>query len=477
MAPSNQTQRVLPAAYREHTTLKDEGGTSEEDGLMTGLRKHKLDRDNDGFGLHCDPLLKNGNKRVVIKSDSLKSEWLGLWKAPLRNPFNMYGTIPSRMRARDKRKTYSVPPLVDMASDSKLETILRRSIGSNISPEGTSNTGVGTISMDLGSACERAHVISDVQRVNTILSEPKSARSSISISTARSTVDSFRYSESFEDIVSVPPEPTSTEARAKALLNNLYSATRNGFLSGALPENPWKNKHQVDADFIAVSLARKGDYNPGLLLFHDLEAIVSAPIKYRNLEDSYSFHSTGYSQAHGTKGLGDPVVRRQMLRDVKSRSDSKSKKDEGFEFTSEDDVLIWNASTDVARDTMRRSGLIKRPVKYDMNDDFMVTDADDYAVLQTRFGRIIYSPKFKDERYMYRFVVLTKEAQQAVDALSRTLPNSNRKPGSYAPPPGPKRFLTEFEIVRQLGIQMSPGWEHFMYFKNTNKELVLRKRL
>ncbi|ORM40565.1 uncharacterized protein BXIN_2052 [Babesia sp. Xinjiang] len=480
MAATNPAQTLLSSTYRERDKLNNEGSNADVGSILTGMRKHRLDRDGDGVGLRCNPLLKNGNKRVVIKADSIKSEWLGLWKGPLRNPFNMYGTLPSRMKSRDKRKTYSVPPLIDISTDLKVSTIMPRPVGTSNAAETSADHGVGNICVDLVGACARMPVMSEVQRINTILSEPKSDRSSITVSTGRSTVDSFRYSESFNELVAGGSGSSSSSVRAKTLLNNLYVMTRNGFLSGALPEHPWKSKHQVDADFIAVSLARKGDSNPGLLLFHDLEAIVSAPPRYRNSGEAYVRSAwQSYDSSLGTweMRLGGFGVRNKVHKNINSTADALKVDAQEFKVSSEEEMLIWNASTDLARATMRRSGIVQRPVKFDMNDDFMVTDADDYAVLQTRFGRIIYSPKFKDEQYMYRFVVLTKEAQEAVDALSRTLPNSGRLQGTYAPSSGPRRYLSEFEIVRQLGIQMSPGWEHFMYFKNSHKELVLRKRL
>ncbi|EDO07106.1 Cyclin-dependent kinase regulatory subunit family protein [Babesia bovis T2Bo] len=477
MDPKNQTRGVLTAARREQQIHIAETLPADDDGLLAGLKKHKVDTENDSLGLHCNPLFKNGNKRVVIKSDSLKSDWLGLWKVPVNNPFNMYGTIPSRMKTRDKRKTYSVPPLVDIVSDTKLEECLRRSMQTKLSPETQMNVGSGTNNMNLDSTESR---LSNVQRINTILSESRSLKSALSISTARSTVDSLRYSESFEDMIPEAVGPTPTEMRLTTLLNNLYLTTRNGFLSGALPENPGKDKHHVDADFIAVSLARKAGSNPGLILFHELESIVSAPTRYRSYRDSYSskkWDQTDYSIKSDNEVLVDNAVRKQRRDSQKSIKKSPTNQTQEFVFTEERDLLLWNASTDIARETMKRSGIAPRPVTYDLNDDFMVTDADDYAVLQTRFGKIIYSPKFKDDKYMYRFVLLTKEAQEAVEALSRTLPNASRHQGNYITSHGPKRYLTEFEIVRQLGIQMSPGWEHFMYFKELNKELVLRKRL
>ncbi|GBE62358.1 cyclin-dependent kinase regulatory subunit [Babesia ovata] len=485
----NTTKTLRSTNYKERKKRSHDGAAAAAGTgiLLEGLRKHKLDIGGGSADALCDPLLKNGNKRVVIKPGSIKNDWLGLWKAPLRNPFNMYGTLPSQIMSRDKRKTFSYPPLTDGSG----ESTDAMEIGDCIdSIKISSVAGEDAVAAACKDGTDRLPVTGslDVNRISTMLSEPKSSRSSITASTARSTIDSFRYSDSFDDLVPEGEVGPSSSSHLEVLLNNLYVTTGNGFLSGSLPENPWKNKNQVDADFIAVSLARKRHSNPGLLLFHDLEAIVSAPSRYCRCGFSHLPHHSvacslcvgaisnrygSVSPSNTSHGLKSPRLSSPALRNTPS-NDSRAA---NYKISSEEELLLWSASTDSARATICRSGVIQRPVKFDVNDDFMVTDADDYAALQTRFGRIIYSPKFKDQHYMYRFVVLTKEAQEAVEALSRTLPNNGKLPCSYVPSMGGKRYLTEFEIVRQLGIQMSPGWEHFMYFKNSQKELVLRKRL
>ncbi|CDR97566.1 hypothetical protein, conserved [Babesia bigemina] len=485
----NTAKTLRTSNFKERKKRNHDGSaTSAVAGiLLGGLRKHKIGLGDDSSGALCDPLLKNGNKRVVIKAGSIKNDWLGLWKAPLRNPFNMYGTVPSQIMLRDKRKTFSFPPLTDGSGESTDAVDIRECIDSIKISSVAGEDAVAGVCKDVADRLPVTGSL-DVNRISTILSEPKSSRSSVTASTARSTIDSFRYSDSFDDLVPEGSAGPSSSSHLEVLLNNLYITTGNGFLSGSLPENPWKNKNQVDADFIAVSLARRRHSNPALLLFHDLEAIVSAPSRFCRCGFPHLPHHSvacslctgatsdrfgsvsANSISHGTTSprLSSPALRNNQSHDARASN---------HKIPSEEEMLLWSASTDSARATIRRAGVIQRPVKFDVNDDFMVTDADDYAALQTRFGRIIYSPKFKDQHYMYRFVVLTKEAQEAVEALSRTLPNNGKLPCSYIPSMGGKRFLTEFEIVRQLGIQMSPGWEHFMYFKNTQKELVLRKRL
>ncbi|UKJ89010.1 hypothetical protein MACJ_002256 [Theileria orientalis] len=133
---------------------------------------------------------------------------------------------------------------------------------------------------------------------------------------------------------------------------------------------------------------------------------------------------------------------------------------------------LYDISTSSAKRAMRKTNASRKSLNpYNMNDEFMLTDSEDYAFIETRFGRILYSPKIHDDKYMYRFIVLTNEAQNAVDMLSRCSRTLGAGTYNY------KRFLTESQIMHDLGIRMSGGWTHYFYFKNGHKELILRKRI
>ena len=69
---------------------------------------------------------------------------------------------------------------------------------------------------------------------------------------------------------------------------------------------------------------------------------------------------------------------------------------------------------------------------------------------------IEYSDKYTDDKYEYRHVFLTIEMFQRL--------------------PKDGRLLTEREW-RSLGVQQSPGWEHYMIFKPEPFVLLFRRLL
>ncbi|GIX65528.1 cyclin-dependent kinase, putative [Babesia caballi] len=481
----NPTPRLLSTTDRGRAKRHNDGSGTLNG--LNGLRKHRLDRTTEDVGMLCNPLRKNYNKRLVVRSSGLKGDWLGLWKAPLRNPFNMYGTLPSRLRCRDNRKAFSVPPLTNAVGIMENDGGLVASMNSSKVTLNSTSDSVDESSVDYHEEHVRIPGSLEVQRTNTMLSDPKSSRSSMTASTTRSTIDSFRYSGSFDTMVEDDRDKQASSPYVETLMNKLFAITRNGFLSGALSDDPWKDDDELDADFFAVSLARKRNFNPGLRLFHDLEAIVSAPSRYRSMGEPCSAHVARSDSVDGllpSMRSGGVLGRASPMECVSPLACLSPRRNSDFlrhsindSETSEEEKLLWALSTDSACDIIRRVGLAQRPVKYDMNDDFMLTDADEYMFVDTKLGRVTYSPKFMDDRYMYRFVVLDKAAQDKVEALLHALPDNSDSKNSYISARGEKRYLTEHEIIRKLGIQMSPGWEHFMYFKNSHKEIVLRKRL
>ncbi|BAM41317.1 conserved hypothetical protein [Theileria orientalis strain Shintoku] len=133
---------------------------------------------------------------------------------------------------------------------------------------------------------------------------------------------------------------------------------------------------------------------------------------------------------------------------------------------------LYDISTSSAKRALRKLDTSRKLVtSYNAYDEFMLADSEDYAFIETRFGRILYSPKIQDDKYMYRFIVLSNEAQNVVEMLSRC--SKTGAGGTY----NYKRLLSESQIMHDLGIRMSGGWTHYFYFKNGHKELILRKAI
>lgn len=77
-----------------------------------------------------------------------------------------------------------------------------------------------------------------------------------------------------------------------------------------------------------------------------------------------------------------------------------------------------------------------------------------------------YSDKYFDDKYEYRHVVAKSEYNIRRCKSAITLPES----------PGVSKLLTE-EEWRNIGIQQSEGWEHFMVHRPEKNVLLFRRRL
>ena len=66
---------------------------------------------------------------------------------------------------------------------------------------------------------------------------------------------------------------------------------------------------------------------------------------------------------------------------------------------------------------------------------------------------IIYSDKYYDERFEYRHVIISKDAEDHI-------------------PKG--KLLSEFEW-RDIGVQMSPGWEHYLIYEPEPNVIFFRR--
>ncbi|CDJ59186.1 cyclin-dependent kinase, putative [Eimeria maxima] len=95
-----------------------------------------------------------------------------------------------------------------------------------------------------------------------------------------------------------------------------------------------------------------------------------------------------------------------------------------------------------------------------MNDEFIRSDISRYPVKNTPSGIVFYSPRYSDDRFIYRHVLLSAGVKRAAEEIANATKSA---------------FLTEGQFIYQLGIHLSPGWEHFMIFKGEMRELILRR--
>ncbi|CDI86893.1 cyclin-dependent kinase, putative [Eimeria praecox] len=95
-----------------------------------------------------------------------------------------------------------------------------------------------------------------------------------------------------------------------------------------------------------------------------------------------------------------------------------------------------------------------------MNDEFIRSDISRYPVKNTPSGIVFYSPRYSDDRFIYRHVLLSAGVKKAAEEIANATKSA---------------FLTEGQFIYQLGIHLSPGWEHFMVFKGEMRELILRR--
>ncbi|CDJ30365.1 cyclin-dependent kinase, putative [Eimeria mitis] len=95
-----------------------------------------------------------------------------------------------------------------------------------------------------------------------------------------------------------------------------------------------------------------------------------------------------------------------------------------------------------------------------MNDEFIRSDISRYPVKNTPSGIVFYSPRYSDDRFIYRHVLLSAGVKKAAEEIANATKSA---------------FLTEGQFIYQLGIHLSPGWEHFMIFKGEMRELILRR--
>lgn len=452
-------------------------------------------------------------------------------KAPVKNPFSLYGLKLDTHKVNPRRKTNSAPPLIDF-DDPSQEYNLHSSENNKVNRE---ISQFKSDSMQTDNNYGKSGLESESAYKKTSLESSRSSRTDY-IDTARQSksdlVDTSRtYKSDSIHIDTIAPYKYGYESKGKIgiefnpvneVIDRLYSRTNNVFfvksrkhLSSMRESTLNPNYDSTTSKSRALETILKN--NPGQIcedLFERLEAIVSS-----DSGDHIEADIIGYNNTHRDKRVdrGGSISRRSTtdqfsnfdvyIENFQSNSISFRNYQDGNnikgsypinqlhhstgsgvndyeeirldmtpnKYLGVSDDAILKVSTDSAYRAMVKIKNDRKALKpYDMNDDFMITDSEEYAVLNTAFGHIIYSPKFQDDKYMYRFMVLTNEAQRQVEKLSKTSPKNGFNIGLSA---GGKRLLTYHEIVHTLGIKMSPGWHHFLYFKNTQKELILRKPL
>ncbi|CBZ55713.1 hypothetical protein NCLIV_061380 [Neospora caninum Liverpool] len=122
------------------------------------------------------------------------------------------------------------------------------------------------------------------------------------------------------------------------------------------------------------------------------------------------------------------------------------------------------AAEESEREQQRKYRAVFIPVdpqlEKEINCEILNTDIRNYPWKETPFGDVYYSPRYSDERYTYRHVILSRGVRKEAEKLASTMPDG---------------LLTEDMFIHCLGIALSPGWTHFMCFNRKLKELILRR--
>lgn len=76
-------------------------------------------------------------------------------------------------------------------------------------------------------------------------------------------------------------------------------------------------------------------------------------------------------------------------------------------------------------------------------------------------GPVCYSSTYRDDKYIYRHIILSDNVRQYAEKKVRRT----------------NAFLTEHCIINELQIDIGKGWKHFMIYDGKIRELILRKVL
>ncbi|SBT71008.1 cyclin-dependent kinases regulatory subunit, putative [Plasmodium malariae] len=116
---------------------------------------------------------------------------------------------------------------------------------------------------------------------------------------------------------------------------------------------------------------------------------------------------------------------------------------------------------DLAKSEKTKFRSVKDSMDENLNLEFLRSSSENYTYKITSRGPVCYSAIYRDDKYVYRHVILSDNVRQYAE-------NKVRKTNA---------FLTEHCIVNELQIDIGKGWKHFMIYDGKIRELILRKVL
>ncbi|EUD68058.1 hypothetical protein C922_01670 [Plasmodium inui San Antonio 1] len=104
---------------------------------------------------------------------------------------------------------------------------------------------------------------------------------------------------------------------------------------------------------------------------------------------------------------------------------------------------------------------VKDSMDENLNLEFLRSSSENYTYKITSRGPVCYSALYRDDKYVYRHIILSDNVRQYAESKVRKT----------------NAFLTEHCIVNELQIDIGKGWKHFMIYDGKIRELILRKVL
>ncbi|CAD2090301.1 cyclin-dependent kinases regulatory subunit, putative [Plasmodium vinckei brucechwatti] len=104
---------------------------------------------------------------------------------------------------------------------------------------------------------------------------------------------------------------------------------------------------------------------------------------------------------------------------------------------------------------------VKDSMDENLNLEFLRSTSENYIYKVTSRGPVCYSSTYRDDKYIYRHIILSDNVRQYAEKKVRRT----------------NAFLTEQCIINELQIDIGKGWKHFMIYDGKIRELILRKVL
>ncbi|ETB60195.1 hypothetical protein YYC_02531 [Plasmodium yoelii 17X] len=104
---------------------------------------------------------------------------------------------------------------------------------------------------------------------------------------------------------------------------------------------------------------------------------------------------------------------------------------------------------------------VKDSMDENLNLEFLRSTSENYIYKVTSRGPVCYSSTYRDDKYIYRHIILSDNVRQYAEKKVRRT----------------NAFLTEHCIINELQIDIGKGWKHFMIYDGKIRELILRKVL